>query len=153
MQVVRKLGVGVAAAIVVGVVCGGVARIMMRLVNVVAGHESSFTVGGTLGIMMIFALFALPGALLATFLHRRGRSVLLVVGALALCVPATTIAATDLDGVSGLSVMQWVGVGLWTAGIYAAVAAMPVVALRAITAMTGPRRAPVAAVATDPLGA
>jgi hypothetical protein len=153
MQVVRKIAVGIAAAIAVGAVCGGVARIMMRLVNVVAGHESSFSIGGTLGIMMIFALFALPGALLATFLRRRGRSALLVLGALALCVPATATAAADLEGVFGLSAMQWVGVGLWTAGVYTAIAAMPFVALRTITAMTEPRRAPVAAVAAHPLGA
>lgn len=153
MRVLGRIGVGIAAAVAAGVVCGGAARIMMRLVNVVAGLESSFSLGGTLGIMMIFSLFALPGSLLAAFRRRRGRSALLVVGSLALCVPATAIAAGDLEGPLGLAPLEWVGVGVWTAGVYAAIAAMPLVSLRVIALMTRTRPAPVAAVAADPLGA
>ena len=153
MQVARKIGVGIAAAVVAGIVAGALARLMMRLVTVVAGEEASFTVGGTLGILLVLSVFALPGSLLAALVRRRGRSILLVVSALGLCLPATSIALTDLEGVGGLSAMQWVGVGVWTAGVYAAIATMPVVALRVIAAMSRPHPAAATALTTEPLGA
>ena len=153
MQVVRKIGVGVAAAIVAGIVMGALARLMMRLATLAAGHDSGFTLGGTLGILATFVLFAVPGSLLAVFVHRRGRSALLVLGALALCLPAASIASSDLGDRIGLSVLQWVGVGLATAGVFATIAGIPVLALWTISTMTGARRAPIPAVAADPLGA
>jgi hypothetical protein len=69
--------VAVAAALAVGVVCGGLARVLMRLVAVAADEETSFTLAGTAAIMVVFAAFALPGTLLAALAVRpRGRRVL-----------------------------------------------------------------------------
>lgn len=141
MTVVRKIGVGIAAAVVAGLALGLVARLMMRLATVAAGHESGFSLAGTAGIVMIFVIAAVPGALLASLMNRRGRSALLVVSALLLCVPATAVAGQDLGAVGPLSGVEWVGVGLATAGIYAAILALPVVTLRLMSiGVPGARR-------------
>lgn len=148
MRVVRKIGVGIAAAIVTGAVLGLCARVMMRLAAVAAGHEGApFTLGGTFGIVMIFVVAALPGAVLAALVDRRGRSVLLVVCAVLLCVPATAVAGTDLAGVGPLSATQWVGVGAATAGIYVAILAIPLLTLRLLALERTTR--PVVAAASD----
>jgi hypothetical protein len=117
MPVARNVGIGVAAAVVAGIVAGALARLMMRLVVLAADQDSSFSIVGTLGIMMIFALFALPGALLAVFVRRRGRSTLLVPGSIALFVPTTSIAATDLGNQIAFTGLEMVGVSLVTAGV------------------------------------
>lgn len=153
MQVARTIGIGVAAAVVAGIVAGALARLMMRLVTLAAGHEASFSVVGTLGIMMVFALFALPGSVLAVFVRRRGRSALLVLGTVALFVPTTSIAATDLGTQIAFTGMEMVGVSLATTGVYVAVATIPVVALSTIAVLTRSRRQSVAVVAAEPLSA
>lgn len=150
MRVVRRIGGGIAAAIVTGAVLGLCARVMMRLASVAAGHEGTpFTFGGTLGIVMIFVAAALPGAVLAALVNRRGRSVLLVVCAVLLCVPATAVAGTDLAEVGPLSTTQWVGVGAATAGIYAAILAIPLLTLR-LLALGRASRSVVAAASDAP---
>jgi hypothetical protein len=129
MTVVRKIGVAVLAAVAAGVLLGAVARLMMRLATVAAGHESDFSLGGSLSIMVIFVVFATPGAILASLMRRRGRSTLLVIGALVLCLPAASVASQDLGDLGGLSGLEWVGVGMATAGVFAAILALPPVTL------------------------
>ena len=63
--ILRRLALGVAAALVVGVVCGGVARLLMRVMVVLADEEGSFSLAGTVAIVLTYAVFALPGAVLA----------------------------------------------------------------------------------------
>jgi hypothetical protein len=137
--VVRKLAVGIAAAVVAGLVLGGVARLMMRLANLAAGGDTGFSLGGTLSIMVLFAVFTLPGAILAVLMRRRGRSALLVAAALFLCVPAASIAGSDLGHVEGLSTLQWVGVGMATAGVFASILAIPFLTLRLLAIAPGGR--------------
>jgi hypothetical protein len=138
MRILQRLGIGIAAAMVTGVVLGLAARVMMRLVAVAAGHEGApFTLGGTLGIVAAFVIVAVPGAVVASFVSRRGRSLPLVLGALLLCVPATAIAGEDLGVIGSLSTAQWVGVAATTTGVYATILALPVLTLR----LLGARRA------------
>jgi hypothetical protein len=146
MAVVRKIMVGLVAAAAAGVMLGLVARLMMRLAALAAGVESHFSLGGTGGILLIFVVLTVPGAVLAALVRRRGRSALLVGSALFQCLPATAIAAQDLGGLGQLSPVQWAGVGLATAGIYAAILTVPVLTLRLIARWSGqPRRRPAAA--------
>jgi hypothetical protein len=100
--VARRIVVGLVAAVGAGAAMGAVARLMMRLATLAAGHPADFSWLGTAGILMVFTVAVVPGALLASLMRRRGRSALLVVGALLLCLPAAGIASTDLGSLEGL---------------------------------------------------
>jgi hypothetical protein len=130
--VLRRLAVGVMAAVAAGVLLGSVARLMMRLTTLAAGGETQFSLAGTAAILLVFVLFTLPGSVLASLLERRGRSVLLFVGALALCLPTTGVAAEDLRSLGPLSASERAGVLLAAGGVFAAVLALPFLALRLI---------------------
>ena len=131
-RVARKVAVGVGAAVVAGVAMGIVARVMMRLAALAAGEPGGFSLAGTVGILLAFVIVTVPGAVLASLLRRRGRSALLVLGALLLCANATAVAAVDLGAVGELSGSQWAGVVPATAGIFAAIVALPFMTLRLI---------------------
>jgi hypothetical protein len=131
-RVLKRCMVGVAAALVVGVVCGGVARILMRVMVVAAEEETSFTLAGTAAIMVVFAVFALPGTLLAAATRRRWRSALLVLGGLGMCVPTTGIARVDLDSAGFFTGFEVVYVGGAVIGVYLCCLAIPIVGLAAV---------------------
>lgn len=128
----RRLGVGVAAGVGAGALLGAVARLMMRLTTLAAGGEAHFSLMGTAMILLVFIGFTLPGAVLAAMMRRRGRSALLVLGALALCVPAAGVASEDLRHVGPLTTPEMLGVALATGGVFVAVLALPYVALRLV---------------------
>ncbi|MEU4510591.1 hypothetical protein AB0G05_13925 [Nonomuraea wenchangensis] len=65
-RVVRVLAAAVGGAVVAGVVGGGAARLLMSLITIAAAEESTFTLVGTLGVLMVFAVLAVPAALTAT---------------------------------------------------------------------------------------
>jgi hypothetical protein len=131
-RIVKRCLVGAAAALVVGVVCGGMARLLMRLMVVAADEEASFSVAGTAGILVVFAVFALPGTLLAALTRRRWRSALLVLGGLAMCVPTTSIAESDLAAAGFFSGFEVVFVGGAVIGVYLCCLAIPFVGLAAV---------------------
>jgi hypothetical protein len=122
----------VVAALVAGVVVGGASRVLMRLVSLAAGDEGGFSVGGTVAIVVAYAAFMLPGAVLAGSTDRRGRTALLVVGALLLCVPAIGVASEEVDGTGGLGALQWAGVLAAGAAIFGAIATLPAVTTRLV---------------------
>jgi hypothetical protein len=135
MRILKKAGAGIAVAVMAGVVLGLAARVMMRLVALAAGHEGApFTLGGTLGIVAAFVIVTVPGAVVASFVSRRGRSLPLVLGTLILGVTATGVASEDLGVIGSLSTAQWVGVAAATAGVYATILALPVLTLRLLGA-------------------
>ncbi len=144
-RVLKRCMVGVAAALVVGVVCGGVARILMRVMVVAAEEETSFTLAGTAAIMVVFAVFALPGTLLAAATRRRWRSALLVLGGLGMCVPTTGIARVDLESAGFFAGFEVVYVGGAVIGVYLCCLAIPIVGLAAVDRLA--RRAPLARLA------
>jgi hypothetical protein len=137
--ILRRLALGVAAALVVGVVCGGVARLLMRVMVVLADEEGSFSLAGTVAIVLTYAVFALPGAVLAAGWGGRGRSALLVLGGLALWVPITGIASSDLEDVL-LQGFDIVLVGGAAVGIYVTALAVPLVGLAAVRLLAPGRR-------------
>jgi hypothetical protein len=124
--------VALVACLAAAVVVGGASRLLMRAINVAAGAESGFSWGGTIAIVVAFAAFMLPGALVAAATRRRGRTVLLVLGALALCVPAVSIAGEELGSTDGFTTVRWAAVLAAGAGVFATIAAMPVVTLRVV---------------------
>ena len=129
----RAVGVvlrGVGAAVVAGVVTGLLARLLMRLVTVAADGTGAFSWGGTASIVVVFVVAALPGALLAAATGRRYRWVLLAAGAAFLLLPATGVAAEEVGGTHGFSAGQWAGVLAAGAGVYACIAALPLLVLR-----------------------
>jgi hypothetical protein len=143
-RVFKRCMVGVAAALAVGVVCGGVARILMRLMVVAADEDGSFTLAGTAAIMVVFAVFSLPGTLLAAATRRRWRPTLLVLGGLAMCVPTTGIAQVDLEAAGFFTGFEVVYVGGAVIGVYLCCLAMPLVGLVAVDLLdrrAGARRA------------
>jgi len=128
----RRVGVGVAAGVGAGALLGAVARLMMRLTTLAAGGDTQFSLVGSAMILLVFVGFTLPGAVLAALLRGRGRSALLVLGALALCVPTVGVAGEDLRHVGPLSTLELVGAALATGGVFVAVLALPYVALRLV---------------------
>jgi hypothetical protein len=81
----RRSGAGVLAATAVGAVAGVLARVLMRLIALVAGGPTSFSVGGTVAIVLIFVVVVLPGAVACAFhLRRTGWALLRAAGALLL---------------------------------------------------------------------
>jgi len=137
LRLARRLVAGLAAGVVAGLVCGVLARVLMRVVSVVSDDEPEFSWSGTIFIVLLFVLAAVPGAMLAAGYRGRGRSVPLVVMSLLLWVPATSIASSDLSQVVDMTPVEWVVVGLATVGIYLLVAAMPVLALRLVRSWAG----------------
>ena len=132
LGVLRRIAVGVAAGVAAGALLGSVARLMMRLATLAAGGETGFSLAGTAGILLVFVVFTLPGSVLAALVRRRGRSALLVLGALALCVPAVGVASADLADLGVLPAMRLAGVVLAAGGVFVAILALPFLTLRLI---------------------
>jgi hypothetical protein len=131
--------VGLGAALLAGLLMGAVARLMMRLVTLSAGHPGEFSLLGTVMILVVFVVPMLPGALLASLWRGRGRWLLLVAGTGLLLVGATGVALTDIGDVSDLPAARWVGLAASAAGVFAAILALPVLTLRLLD--RGGRRA------------
>jgi hypothetical protein len=130
--VLRRGLLGLGTGVLAGLLFGAVARLMMRLVTLAAGHSGDFSVGGTLSIMLAFVVFMAPGALLAALWRGRGRWLLLAAGTAFLLVVATGIAFSDIGDVSGLATARWALLLVTTAGVYAAILATPVAIFRVV---------------------
>lgn len=129
---VQRAVVGLGAALAAGLVLGAVARLMMRLVTLAAGNATEFSLAGTLGIMVMLAVFMTPGALLAALWRGRGRWLLLAVGTVLLLVVASRVAISDVGDVGGLSSARWVMLIAASAGVFVAILAMPLAVVRIV---------------------
>ncbi len=129
---VRRAFVGVGAALLAGLLMGAVARLMMRLATVATGRPGEFSAVGTAGILLVFVVLMLPGALLASLWRGRGRSLLLVAGTVLLLVAATGVAVTDVGDVTDLSAVRWVALAAAGLGVYAAILTLPVLTFRIV---------------------
>ena len=127
-----RLAVGLAAGLGASLVLGAIARGLMRAAALSAGAETHFSWLGSLMIVVAFAMFVMPGAVLAALWLGRGRSLLLWVGGLGFCLPVTGTAMTDLGSAGALTTLQWVGALAATGGIYLCALAIPVLTLRLI---------------------
>jgi len=90
-QIVLKMGAGFLATLVLAVIAGGLARALMRLLAVLAGEEGRFSIAGTLGILLAFAVMMVPGGVAAALGARRTSRVLLALGAAALLFQSAVI--------------------------------------------------------------
>jgi len=127
-----RLVVGLAAGVGASLVLGVTARLLMRAAALAAGAETSFSWLGTFMICVAFAMFLMPGAILAALWLGRGRSLLLLIGGVGFCLPITGTAMTDLGSAGELTTIQWVGALAATGGIYLCALAIPVLTLRLI---------------------
>lgn len=109
--VLSVVGRGLALALLVGTIGGLAARLWMRLFSVVLGHETGFSWQGTLGIVMVFTLGVIPGALAVAGTTRRWRRVPLGLGVLFLWY-GTVVTAVQEDLPSGVSVGETIGLAL-----------------------------------------
>lgn len=128
----RKFAAGVGAALVAGVILGAVSRLMMMLVALSSGDSIHFTWTGSLGILLAYAMFMLPGAILASFVRHRGRWLLLAIGAAVLLLPAAGIAGDEIGGTEHFTTLNWVLVSLSGLSVFATVGVLPVVTLRLV---------------------
>ncbi len=131
----RKISAGVVGALVAGILLGATSRLMMMLVALAAGGSSEFTWSGSLSILVGYAVVMLPGALLAALVRRRGRWLLLAVGAGVLLFPAVGIASDELGDTGHFTALNWVLVGLTGLGVFATIGALPAVTLRIVDRM------------------
>jgi hypothetical protein len=143
--VLRKVGGGVLAALIAGVVLGVVARGLMSLVTLAAGGTPSFSVSGSAFVLLIYAAAMVPGGAVAGATVRRRRWVLPVAGALFLCFPAVGVAAEEVGSTDGFGAAQWLGVGAAGAAVFGTIALLPLVTVRLADAFAGRPRGSLAA--------
>jgi hypothetical protein len=143
-RILSRIGRGVAAGLAAAVLLGVVARALMRLAVLATGGDPGFSWTGTLGICIGFAMFVLPGAVLAALYRGRGRSLLLVAGGVWLGYFTTVVARADLGSLEELSRGRQAGGLAAAAGILLTALAIPWVTLRLLRALgLGPRQRPV----------
>lgn len=128
----RRIGAAAAAGLAVGLLLGLVARMFMRVVALASATPTGFSVAGTLAICLVFVVSVLPGAVVAAWTGGRVRWVLPMLGALLLGVVAADEVARDLSGLSLFTTTRQVVAVAGAAGIFAAIAALPVVTLRVV---------------------
>jgi len=112
----------------------------MRLATLASGRRGEFSWEGTTGIVVVFVVVALPGAIVAAFLTSRFRWALSILLSVLLCLPATGIASSDLGSLDGLPTLRWVGVIAAAGGVYVSILALPWVTARLMGARLGRRR-------------
>src|SRR4051794_26035862 len=109
MTLLRNIGLGLAAAAVAGVLDGGVARVLMRGVALATGELTAFSLVATLGIMLVFAVTAVPLAVTAQVTARRGaRLTAGGLGTVALAFFAVSIGLQEVVNADGLDTLHLV---------------------------------------------
>ena len=133
MTVALRIGLGLVVAAVAGVLDGGVARLLMRVVAVATEQVPAFSVEATLGTMLIFSITAVPlGVTAQLTLRRAARFAAGALGTLILGFFAATIGVEEVTNASGLSALQRLGLGACVAGLAAVVLLQPWVVLRLV---------------------
>ena len=139
MTVAIRVGLGLVVAVVAGVVDGGVARLLMRGVALATEEVPAFTLEATAGIMLVFAITAVPLAVTAELTSRRPvRFAAGAVGTLMLGFSATTIGVQEVANADGLSPLRLLAFGACVAGLAAVVLLQPWVVLRLVRRRTAP---------------
>jgi hypothetical protein len=75
-RLVRLAGAALGGAVAAGIVVGLAARLLMSALTVAAAEESQFTLAGTVAILFVFTVLAVPAAATATarpVVRRAGR--------------------------------------------------------------------------------
>lgn len=97
-RVVAVLARGVGLALLVGALGGLAARLLMRFFAVALGHETGFSWPGTIGVVMVYTVAMVPGALAVAATRRRWRWLPLTLGVLFLWYGSALNALADLPG-------------------------------------------------------
>ena len=133
MAVVKHIALGLAAAVVAGVLDGGVARVLMRGVALATREPTAFSLEATLGIMLIFAITAVPLAVTAELTSRRQALLTAgVVGTVVLGFFAVSIGLQEVASAEGLGVLRWTALVACLAGLAIVVLLQPWVVLGVI---------------------
>jgi len=133
MIVLKNIGLALAVAGVVGLLDGAAARVLMRGVALATGEPTAFSLGATLGIIIVFAITAVPIAVTAELtVGRRARLTAGVIGTAVLGFFAVSIGLQEVTNADGLDVRQWVALLACVAGLAAIVGLQPWVVLRVI---------------------
>jgi len=128
----RRICAGLVGALAAGMLMGAVARLFMMLVALASGDTSRFHWSATVGILLGFAAFMLPGALVAAFVRRRGRWLLPAAGAVALMFPAVGVASDEIGDTARFTTLNWVAVSVTGAVVFATILVLPVLTLRLV---------------------
>lgn len=122
MIVLKNIGLALAVAAAVGAVDGGVARFLMRGVALATGEPTAFSLEGTLGIMLVFAITALPLAVTAELTtRRRARLTPGIIGTVILGFFAVNIGLQEVTNADGLDSEHWLALSACVAGLAAVV--------------------------------
>ena len=149
----RRVLIGVAAAVSIGVLVGLVARLGMALVAIAAGHESQFSAAGTATIVMIYALAMLPGAVAAAFVRGKVRWLLPVAGGLLLVVPAVGVASEEIGDVEGLAAARMALLALTSLLVFATIPAATILTVRTVDRWSARERMATATAVGQPVDA
>src|SRR3954449_3223132 len=102
-----RIGLGLVVAVVAGVLDGGMARLLMRGVALATVQVPAFSVEGTLGIMLIFSITAVPLGVTATLTSRQAvRFGAGALGTLMLGFFTTTIGVQEVTNANGLTALH-----------------------------------------------
>jgi hypothetical protein len=140
MRAIRVVGAGIGAAVGTGVLVGGLSRVLMRLVSIASGAAGEFSWGGSLSIVLVYAVAMLPGALVAAATTRVARWFVAAAGSVFLCFPAVGVASEDIGNRAGWSVFRWVAVITASIAVLATIAVAPIVAVRLADRLMGRER-------------
>ena len=140
MRAIRVVGAGIGAAIGTGVLVGGLSRVLMRLVSITSGAAGAFSWIGSLSIVLVYAAAMVPGALVAAGTTRVARWFVAAAGGVFLCFPAVGVAAEEIGNRTGWSVFRWIAVAIASLGVFATIAAAPIVAVRLADRLMGRER-------------
>jgi hypothetical protein len=133
MTVVRNIGLGLVAAMLVGVLDGGISRVLMRGVALATNEVTEFSWGATLGIMLIFAITAAPLAVTAELTVRSGpRLTAGVVGTAILGFFSVNIGLQEVTNADGLDAQHWAALIACVVALAAIVVLQPWVVLRLV---------------------
>jgi hypothetical protein len=134
------VGVGLLTALITGLVLGAVARSAMAVLALAGTGRSTVTAGGSLFIVLVYAVAALPGALAAALTARRWRWAPAVAGALLLTVPAIGVGSEEVGGMGGLGAGRLVVAVAAGLVVLATVALLPLVTVRLAERLSSGRR-------------
>jgi peptidoglycan/LPS O-acetylase OafA/YrhL len=135
---VRVGAVGVIAALVGGVAVGIVARVLMRAVTVAAGNEGEFTLGGSLFIVLIYAVAMIPGGVVAAMTTRWWRWLVAAGGSIFLFFPAVGVASEEIGSTNGLSLLRWVFLVITSLAVFATIVIVALVTVGLVDRWTSP---------------
>jgi hypothetical protein len=139
---VRRIASAIAWTVLIAVPAAIVSRLMMRAISHLSHEPTEFSWGGTAGIVLLYVLAVLPGALVAAFTTRRWRWLVMAGPTLMLALSGAAIASTVIeDAPDGLGTADWIGMWFGTAFIVGMVLTQAALVVRQVDHSLGRTRA------------